>query len=221
MLWWLMAGLFGWLAFREIYYGYVPRPGFDRPNPQSSLWFAMVLALIAAAFAYTPVRYWLFERSLTQKAQILSENSQAHVHCNTVADTLFDQNVFAAGHAQFETGRIVFQYPWCARLMDHIKNPKRPTREERFSMQLFAHEAMHVRGERDEAKTECQAIQRFVRASMLFGIPEDLARANGMTYFLHDYRQRAEQGTMSAQYFSLECAPGKALDERLFDSTWR
>ena len=221
MLWWLMAGVFGWLAFREIYYRYVPRPGFDQPNPESSIPYAIVLALIAAGFAYMPARYGFFERSLTQKAQVLSENSIAQVHCNTVADTFFDSNVFAAGHAQIETGRIVFQYPWCARLMDHVKNPKKPTDEELFSMQIFAHEAMHIRGERDEAKTECQAIQRFARASMLFGIPEDIARTNGMAYFNNYYQSRAQQGHMSSQYYSEECAPGKALDERLFDSTWR
>ena len=221
MLWWVMAGLFGWLAFREVYYSYVPRPGFDRPNPESSVAYAIVLALIAAAFAYTPIRYWFFERSLTQKAQTLSENRIANVHCNTMADTFFDRNVFAAGHAQYETGRIVFQYPWCARLMDHVKRPGRPTFEELFSMQIFAHEAMHIRGELDEARTECQAIQRFVRASILFGISEDIARANGMAYFNNFYQRRAEQGDMSNQYFSAECAPGKGLDEKLFDSTWR
>ena len=221
MLWWLMAALFGWLAFREIYYGYVPRPGFDRPNPESSVPYAVVLVLIALAFAYIPIRYWFFERGLTEKARALSENSMAHVHCNTMADTIFDRNVFAAGHAQFETGRIVFQYPWCARLMDHVKRPQRPSDEELFSMQIFAHEAMHIRGERDEAKTECQAIQRFARASMLFGISEDIARVNGMAYFNNYYQQRAQHGEMSSQYFSPECAPGKALDERLFDSTWR
>jgi hypothetical protein len=221
MIWWLMAGLFGWLACREIYYAYVPPPGYDRPNPEPSISYVIIMALIAAAFAYTPIRYWRFERGLTQKAQVLSENSIAKVHCNTMADTIFDQNVFAAGHAQIETGQIVFQYPWCARLMDHIKNPKQPIAEELIAMHIFAHEAMHIRGERNEAKTECQAVQRFARASMLFGISEDISRANGMTYFNDYYQRRADQGHMSSEYYSAECAPGKALDEKLSDSTWR
>jgi uncharacterized membrane protein len=108
MIWWLMAALFGCLAFREVYYGKVPRPGYPLPNPESSVRYAIVLALIAAAFAYTPIRYWLFERSLTQKAQVLAENSIAKVHCNTMADTLFDQNVFAAGQRKSKRVKLFF-----------------------------------------------------------------------------------------------------------------
>ena len=221
MLWWLMATLFGWLAYRELYYSYVPPRGFDQPDPNRSVNFAILFAVIAAAFAYTPVRYWFFERSLTQKARILSENERAYVHCNTLFDTFFDTAVFAAGHADPETGRIVFQYPWCSRLMDHLKSPKHLTKEELFSMGMLAHEAMHIRGEFNEAKTECQAIQRYARTSMLFGIAEDIAKANGMVYFKTHYQQRSQQGPHSSQYFSAECEPGKILDERLTDSTWR
>lgn len=216
-----MAALFGWLALREVYYSYVPPPGFDQPDPNASITFVIVFAVIAAAFAYTPVRYWFFEHSLTQKARILSENKMAYVHCNTLFDSLFDKEVFAAGHANPESGRIVFQYPWCSRLMDHMKNPKHSTKEERISMHIFAHEAMHIRGELNEAKTECQAIQRYARASMLFGVAEDIARENGMDYFKNSYQQRSQQGPQSSQYFSAECEPGKMLDERLTDSTWR
>lgn len=221
MLWWIASAFFAWLAFREVYYRYVPRPGYPLPNPESSIAYGVVLALVSLALAYTPIRYWLFERSLTQKARVLSENTIAHVHYNTIADTFFDRNVFAVGHAQFETGRIVLQYPWCARLMEHIRRPERPTDEQLFAMQIFAHEAMHIRGERDEAKTECQALQRFARASALFGIPDDVGKANGLNYYNNYFQSRAQHGEMSSQYYSAECAPGKALDERLPDSIWR
>jgi hypothetical protein len=220
VLWWITAGFFFWLSFREVLYGFVPRPGFNRPNPEISIPFVLATALLAVAFAYTPVRYWHFERFLTEKAQILAESNTATIHCNTLFDTWFDSNVFAAGHAQFETGRIVFQHPWCGRLMDHLKHPERASGEELFSMQLFVHEAMHIRGEHNEANTECQAIQRYVRGAKLLGVSDDIAKANGMAFYTGHYKNRATQGIMSSQYYSDQCAPGKALDEKLADSTW-
>jgi hypothetical protein len=221
VLWWVIAGFFCWLSFREIYYGYVKRPGYDSPNPEISVPYVIATALLAAAAAYTPIRYWFFERFLTEKAQILSESSKAHVHCNTVFDTFFDSNVFASGHASFETGRIVFQHPWCGRLMDHLRHPESSSREELFSMQLFVHEAMHIRGERNEAKTECQAIQRYARGATLLGVSESTAKKNGLTHYMGSYKNRAGQGAFSSQYYTDECAPGKALDEKLTDSIWK
>ncbi len=221
MLWWALSIFFFWLGLREIYYGFIPRAGFDSPNDVISKPYVLTTFAIAAAFAYMPLRYWAFERFLTEKAIILSESSKAHVHCNTVFDTMFDRQVFAAGHAQIETGRIVFQHPWCGRLMDHLDHPEKMTREGVFSIQIFAHEAMHIRGERDEAKTDCQAIQRYARAAQLLGITSTtLAKENGMFYYTQGYQDRAAIGGMTGQYYSDQCAPGKALDEKLPDSTW-
>ncbi len=220
MLLMLISGFFCFLICREIFHRFVPPKGYERPNSDIFVPYVLILTVLAVGFAYKPVRIWSFERFLTNKARILSESSMANVHCNSVADTLFDPNVFASGHANFETGRIVFAHSWCEHLMDHLSNPKKPTREGIFSVQLFAHEAMHIRGERNEAKTECQALQRYAQAAILLGVPEHIAKKNGMAYYLGDYQGRATQGTMSSQYYSDQCAPGKALDEKLPDSTW-
>ena len=220
MLWWAMAALFLWLALREVYYGFLARPGYSQPQPiQGS--YVLILLIIAAAFAYTPVRYWRFEQFLTAKARILSESSQASVHCNTFFDTALDPMALASGHADPVTGRIVFQKPWCGVLMDQLQHPERMDREGIFSVQMFAHEAMHVRGEMNEAITECQGIQRHARAARLLGIaPDALAKQSGMTYYRLYYLQRKQIGGMQAVYYTDDCAPGKALDEKLQDSTW-
>ena len=41
-----------------------------------------------------------------------------------------------------------------------------------------------------------------------------------LTYYNGLYQQRGEIGGMQAPYYSDECAPGKAMDEHLSDSTW-
>jgi hypothetical protein len=221
MLWLLISGFFCWLIFREIYYSFQAPAGFDKPHSAISKPYLAALILLAMAFAYPPINTWQFERFLSKKAQILSENSKANVHCNSVGDTFFDPNVFAAGHAQFDTGEIVFARTWCESLQKHLKKPQKLTREGIVSVHIFAHESMHIRGEHDEAKTECQAIQRYARAAILLGVPADIAKQNGLIYYQTEYQQRATQGQMSSQYYSAECAPNKALDEKLADSIWR
>jgi hypothetical protein len=79
---------------------------------------------------------------------------------------------------------------------------------------------MHVRGELNEALTECEAVQRNYRAAKLLGVPDRLAKENALDYYKIIYQRRSGQGFMQAQYYSSECAPGKAMDEHLSDSTW-
>jgi hypothetical protein len=221
MLWWLLCAFFLSLAIREIYFGFVPRRGFDSPNPTISIPYVLTTAAIAAALAYTPIRHWQFEQFLTAKAKLLSESDKAFVHCNTFVDSVLDTNVFAAGHANPQTGRMVFQHPWCDDLMEHLKRPDKATLKGIHSVHLFAHEAMHIRGEMNEAKTDCQAVQRYERAAILLGVPEHLAKTHGMANYNGTYKQRGAIGGMAGQYYSDECAPGKALDERLPDSVWK
>lgn len=148
----------------------------------------LVLTLFAVGFAYPPVSTWQFERFLTKKARILSESNKAIVHCNSVGDTFFDPKVFAAGHAQPETGEIVFAHTWCDNLMKHLRNPQDATREGIIGVQIFAHEAMHIRGEMDESKTECQAIHRYARAAILLGIPKNIAKKQAWPIFKENIR---------------------------------
>jgi hypothetical protein len=220
VLWWTLAGFFLWLGLREIYHGFVPRKGFSQPHTIFKS-YVLITLLIAAALAYTPWRYWRFERFLTVQARILSGSQDATVHCNTLFDTMLDPNLLAAGHANPSTGEIVLQKPWCGLLMDHLQHPEKMDRQGIESLNVFVHETMHIRGELNEAVTECQAIQRHYRAAKLLGIDSDtVARQSGMRYYRDHYQERGRVGGMQAAYHSDECAPGKALDENLVDSTW-
>ncbi|MCQ8102920.1 hypothetical protein NP590_02280 [Methylomonas sp. SURF-2] len=219
MLWIIAAAVFAWLAFREVRAARVPRRGYAQPRPVFKPYLIACMAL-SAGFAWQPLKYWRFERLLSAKATQLADGRPARVHCNSVADTLFDSEQFAAGHANIETGQIVFQHGWCATLMDYVNKPASASPEDFFALHMFTHESMHVRGETNEARTECQAIQRDTRAAMLLGVPEALARKQALDFYFNSYMGRSGDGWMSAQYFSDQCAPGKAMDEQLSDSTW-
>jgi hypothetical protein len=219
MLWILTSLFFVWCAFHEIRTSIVAPAGFSRPIPVSKPYLAVVLTL-AVFFAWPPVHTWFFERFLSAKATQLADNHRAKVHCNTIWDTMLDAEMLASGHADPATGEIGIQHPWCNTLRSYLRHPSRASSEELFSLAMFTHESMHIRGERNEARTECEAVQRNYRAAKLLGVPDAIAKRNALDYYNLLYRERGEGGIMQLEYYSDECAPGKAMDEHLSDSTW-
>jgi hypothetical protein len=219
MLWILTSLFFFWCAFHEIYTSLVAPPGFDTATPVSKPYLAVVLAL-AVLFAWPPVHTWHFQRFLSAKASELADNHRAKVHCNTVFDTMLDAEMLAAGHADPRTGEIGIQHPWCNTLRSYLAHPGRATEEELWSLGIFTHESMHVRGELNEARTECEAVQRNYRAAKLLGVPDGTAKRNALDYYNIIYQERGRIGGIQATYYSDQCAPGKDMDEHLSDSTW-
>jgi hypothetical protein len=217
---WILASLFfSWCAFREIRGSIVAPPGYDSPSPISRPYLALVLAL-AVAFAWPPVHTLYFQWYLSRKATQLADGHPARVHCNTLFDTMLDTEMLAAGHANPRTGRIVLQKPWCSTLSAYLRHPSHASQLELNALNMFTHESMHIRGELNEARTECQAVQRNYRAAKLLGVSDITAKQNAMDYFNIIYQQRAAGGVLQGSYYSKECAPGGAMDEHLDDSTW-
>jgi hypothetical protein len=219
MLWILAALFFLWCAFHEVHASLVAPPGYDMPRPVSVPYLVIVLTL-AVLFAWPPVHRWHFEHFLSAKATELAEGHTARVHCNTIWDTMVDSEMLAAGHADPRTGNIGIQHPWCDTLRSYLNHPARASWQELWSLGIFTHESMHIRGEMNEARTECQAVQRNYRSAKLLGVPAEIARQNALDYYHNIYRERGQMGIMQAAYYSDECAPGKLLDEHLPDSTW-
>lgn len=219
MLWLLASLIFLWCAFREVRASLVAPPGYDSPQPIYVPYLAAVL-ILAAAFAFPPLQRWYFEYFLGQRATMLADEHRAHVHCNTMFDTMVDPEMLFAGHANPATGQIALQVPWCDTLRSYLRHPERANRDELFALDIITHESMHVRGELNEARTECQAVQRNYRAAKLLGVPDAIAKQNAWDYYNFLYQERHEIGGLTGSYWSDECAPGKALDEHLPDSTW-
>lgn len=209
MFWLLISLFFCWLIYREITSPKVAAAGFTAFD----IGYMAVLLCVAMLFAWRPYHYWRLEQFLTATAISLADNPAANVHCNTVFDSIFDNTLRVAGHANIESGDIVLQHPWCGTLMDYLDDPTQASDDEIWSLSLITHEIMHVRGERNELKTECQALQRNYRMAKLLGVPGDMAKEHAFYYYDTLYKNRHP-------YFTPECAPGKLLDEQLSDSSW-
>jgi hypothetical protein len=215
MLWILCSLFFCGLAVRELF-------GAGRGHRPESIYlpYLILVSALAVAFAWPPLSTWRFERFLEDKAMLLADGKRVSMHCNTVIDTMFDQNVLAAGHANPQTGEIAFQNPWCDVLRDYLDDPQQADDKGIVSLNLFTHEVMHIRGELNEAATECQSVQYNYRAALLLGVPDALAKQHTRRYYTDLYAQRGRVGGYSGMYFSDQCAPGMTLDLRLPDSTW-
>lgn len=175
--------------------------------------YLAVLATLTLAFAWTPLKFWRLEKTLTEHAAAFAERPEATVSCTTVFDSVFDPyDTTRAGTAYLDTGKIVFHYGWCKQFMAYLKDPIYISDDELFSMHLFTHEVMHIRGERNEQKTDCQAIQRNHLLGEQMGIDPYVARQNAIQYYQTLYKKHP--------YYDSTCAPGKALDEKLLDSIW-
>jgi hypothetical protein len=221
MLWILISSFFCWLIFREFRRRRVAEAGFDNPDPAPlDKPYLALLLLLAAGFAWPPVHRLAIERFLSANATKLAEFQRAKVHCNTLFDSFFDRHYLAAGHANPQTGDIVLQYPYCDSLMAYLDHPERADRNEIASLNVFTHESMHVRGEYNEALTECESVQRNYRAARLLGVPDRIARKNALDYYRDVYLFKGDIGGIQGPYFSKNCAPGAAMDEHLPDSTW-
>jgi len=219
MLWMLASLFFFWCAYREIRNSILPRPGYDSPAPITKSYLALVLAL-GVTLAWPPVHRWYFEWFLSRMATVLADNHHASVHCNTAFDTMLDPEMLFAGHANPRTGKIAIQAPWCDVLGAYLRHPARANQRELQSLDLLTHESMHIRGEMNEARTECQAVQRNYRSAKLLGVPDDVAKQNALDIYNISYQERGKIGGMQSAYYSDQCAPGLAMDEHLADSTW-
>ncbi len=203
----IISLFFIWLIVRQVY-DFLYKPGRFHSSDYTYLF---IIVAFAIATAWLPIKYWQLEKSLSEKSSILA-GKPAKVHCNSLFDSIFDNQLNVIGHANFETGDIVFQFGWCRNMLKYLDHPNDLTELELMSLALFTHEAMHVRGERNEQKTECQAIQRNYQAAKLLGVQEHIAQKNAVDYYKNIYPRHP--------YFSPRCAPGKEYDEKLDDSSW-
>ena len=222
MLWFLICAVLTWLISRECRMAWVTPPGFDKPLQKqvSKRTIAILLALMALA-SWPMIQYNRFEKSLSHHATLIAEGRRAQVHCNTIYDSFTDRASSFAAHANPTSGEIVFQYPWCNNLLGYLAHPGRASKEELHSLRILTHESMHVRGEMNEALTECQALQRNYRVAKMLGVPDWIAKKNAKDiYNLYMIRHFQWMGNYADNYYSPECAPSRAMDEHLADSSW-
>jgi hypothetical protein len=82
------------------------------------------------------------------------------------------------------------------------------------AVNTLAHESGHLRGIRDEALTECRAMQTIAETAMLLGADAQHGEALARYYWAHDYPH------ISSDYRTASCYNDGPLDVRPADPNW-
>jgi hypothetical protein len=180
---------------------------------------SVVTLVVAGALALIPVvRHAVLERTLSGIASGLV-GAPVTVHCQTFGEELVstDQEL---GFVRWGPGgrperATTIRREQCNALSGYLGSDHAdPSADEVQAVHVLSHESRHMAGEMNEARAECQAMQRDAVAARLLGANEAEARRLARYYWLVFYHR------MPADYVSGECAPGGAWDEHLPDAPW-
>lgn len=182
------------------------------------LWSVSILTVVAVGALVPGLQRANEERTLARAASALVGHPVA-VHCQSTAAALVDAGNELGFVPYDEDGvplpRTILKRDPCKALRAYLGGGREhPSRDEVVAVHVLTHEAMHLRGETNEATAECQAVQRDRATAVLLGATARQADKLARTYWLTVYPD------MPDDYSSAECRPGGALDENLSTAAW-
>jgi hypothetical protein len=164
---------------------------------------------------------WQFRQDEAQFSAVATQIAERHVNieCQRFTGALVDATA-EAGYVPFDadgnpvsTGRI--ERDTCNDLRDWLHSDmSNPPLKQVIAVHVLAHESLHLSGIRDEAETECAAMQRDDEVAESLGATADQARALATRYANEVYPH------MPDDYRSNECVDGGTLDTAPDDTTW-
>lgn len=193
------------------------RDGLGRPRtfPMVSV---VLLVVLATGLLVPVVRHHRLEGRLTGVASSLV-GVRAVVHCQTAGQEFVDAGA-ELGYVGYgadgvpEHATLIKRAP-CGALSSYVRSDHlRPSRDEIVAVHVLSHEARHMAGTTDEARAECEAMQRDAAAAALLGASPAQGWALARAYWREVYPRMPEG------YVTGDCAPGAALDERLDAPPW-
>ncbi len=189
--------------------------GRPRPLPVWSLTGLVVLALVCAI---PGAQRRSEERRLASVATRLVGH-RVHVHCQSTAGALVDAGA-ELGFVRYDAAgvpepRTTLKREPCGDLKRYVASDKRrPSLAQVVAVHVLSHEAMHLRGETDEAVAECQAVQRDALTARMLGATERQAAGLARVYWQIVYPDLPDG------YRTGDCHRGGSLDESLPTAPW-
>ena len=177
-----------------------------------------LLAVLALATAVPVVRRHEEEDRLSRVASALVGHP-VRVHCQTFMQAMGDVGA-ELGYVRWDADgdpepQTLIKRDPCGALRHYYGGHRQhPPRDVAIAVHVLTHEAMHMRGQLNEAAAECEAVQRDEVTAEMLGASPLQARELARDYWLLVYPG------MPDDYRSSDCAPGAAMDERLETAPW-
>lgn len=188
--------------------------GRERDLPVLGVSVLIVLAVVAAI---PGAQRRMQERQLGKIASELAGRTVS-VHCQDGAEAFVDAGSELGWVAFSPDGvpepRTLIKREQCKDLKSYLDHRDDPSWDEMVAVHVLTHEAMHMRGERNEEVAECEALQRDAYTARRLGATQEQAKALAVRYWKQVYPR------MPDDYVTAGCAPGGPLDEGLETSPW-
>ena len=189
--------------------------GRPQPFPTISVVLLCCLALVVLAPWFLRIR--LENRLAAAATHVVG--TKVSVHCQNFSEALADLGA-ELGYVEFGPDGLpekatTIKRNQCRDLSDYLKSDKsNPPLKQVVAVHTLTHEAVHMSGVKNEAETECLAVQRNAEMSALLGASQEHAMSLAQTYW------RAVYPHMPVGYTSAECGPDLALDLGRDDAPW-
>lgn len=180
----------------------------------------LIAALLVPAL-FLGWQEWQFREDQQTFSAVASRiaGSDVSVQCQRFTGALVDATT-EAGYVYFDadgvpatTGRL--ERNACNDLRDWLHSDKDdPPLEQVIAVHVLGHESYHLAGVRNEAETECAAMQRLDEVAQWLGATEQQARALAERYASEVYP------LMPGDYRDSECKDGGDMDVAPDDPTW-
>lgn len=189
-------------------------------RPRTKPWIGGTLLVVISV---TSGAFWLRHHREEDRLSTVATALVGHsvrVDCQSYSGSFVDAAV-EPGYVRFRPdgqpeARTIVKADECHLLLGYLRSGKAtPSLAQVVAVHLITHEAMHMRGIRDEAAAECAAIQRDAQTARLMGAKPDEAIVVARRYWFGVYPQ------MPADYRTADCALGGRLDESSPDAPWR
>lgn len=188
--------------------------GRERDLPVLGVSVLIVLAVVAAI---PGAQRRMQERQLGKIASELAGRTVS-VHCQDGAEAFVDAGS-ELGWVAFDANGVpepktLIKREQCKDLKSYLEHRDDPSWDEMVAVHVLTHEAMHMRGERNEEVAECEALQRDAYTAMRLGATPEQAKELAVRYWKQVYPRMPED------YVTAACSPGGPLDEELETSPW-
>jgi hypothetical protein len=214
---WCVAGLLAAAVAVAVRWSMRRTDGLGRPRRFPAVSVAL-LVVPACAFAVPVWRHDRLQNRLSEAATELTGH-RVEVHCQTTGEE-FVHVGSELGSVRWDADgrperRTVISRETCGALQGYLDgHGERPTPGQVVAVHVLTHETRHLAGTLDEARAECEAVQRDAVGARLLGASDADAHRLARLYWAVDYPGMPEA------YRSTACGSGAAWDEHLPDAPW-
>lgn len=170
-------------------------------------WWAGVLAVMTMVALAVEVGHHQRTALATRAMSAVTDNPNARADCERFTQALLNLSQFD-GYVYWDNPDVaLYRRSICKDLAAYAGSSKRdPSLDQIAAVHLIAHETMHVNGLRNEAETECHAMQVSHLVAEALGATAAQARALQARYFAEIYPN------IRSDYRSGDCREGGAYD---------